>query len=175
MSAEVKQRITLLWCMYVHIWQAMNLITLFFCMSSALQENGRKPCSQRFSFYYLGVVRNHFSVSTISIGYRKRGKKLHTVPQPAMRSVNKSGNTRNWVRNEPQYAIYSIFIMCIIINPENFSGLNDNAHDAIVIAIICHKRSQNILSIFCDLLWQILAITIVSMVVTRTGQVTTRY
>ena len=34
-----------------------------------------------------------------------RGKKVRTVDSPAVRSVNKSRDTRNCVQNEPKYAI----------------------------------------------------------------------
>ena len=34
-----------------------------------------------------------------------RGKKVRTVDSPAVRSVNKSRDTRNFVQNEPKYAI----------------------------------------------------------------------
>ena len=38
-----------------------------------------------------------------------RGKKVRTVASPAVRSVNKSRDTRNCVQNEPEYAICVIF------------------------------------------------------------------
>ena len=39
-----------------------------------------------------------------------RGKKVRTVVSPAVRSVNKSLDTRNCVQNEPDYAICVIFV-----------------------------------------------------------------
>ena len=38
-----------------------------------------------------------------------RGKKVRTVDTPAVRSVNKSRDTRNCVQNEPKYAICVLF------------------------------------------------------------------
>ena len=39
----------------------------------------------------------------------KRGKKVRTVAFPALRSVNKSRDTRDSVQNKPEYAICVIF------------------------------------------------------------------
>ena len=38
-----------------------------------------------------------------------RGKKVRTVDTPAVRSVNKSRDTQNWVQNEPKCAICVLF------------------------------------------------------------------
>ena len=38
-----------------------------------------------------------------------RGKKVRTVDSPAVRSVNKSRDTRNYFQNEPKYAIRVLF------------------------------------------------------------------
>ena len=38
-----------------------------------------------------------------------RGKKVRTVAVPVVRSVNKSRDTRNCVKNKPEYAICVIF------------------------------------------------------------------
>ena len=39
----------------------------------------------------------------------KRGKKVRTVAFPAVKSVNKSRDTRHCVQNKPEYAISVIF------------------------------------------------------------------
>ena len=58
-------------------------------------------------------VRNYFSVRTIWIRLAAvvsyRGKKVRTVASPAVRAVNKSRDTWNYVQNEPEYAICVIF------------------------------------------------------------------
>ena len=42
-----------------------------------------------------------------------RGKKVRTVDSPAVRSVNKSRDTRNCVQNEPKYAICVLVATCL--------------------------------------------------------------
>ena len=72
----------------------------------------------------------------------KRGKKVRTVAFPAVRSVNKSRDTRNCVQNKPEYAIYVIFttrlnykalglILCFLIWQirHNFNRLGDGHCD----------------------------------------------
>ena len=72
----------------------------------------------------------------------KRGKKVRTVAFPAVRSVNKSRDTRNCVQNKPEYAICAIFttrpyykalglILCYLILRirHNFNRLDDGHCD----------------------------------------------
>ena len=61
------------------------------------------------------LVRNHFSVRkfwTRLAAVSKCGKKVRTVAFHAVRSVNKSRDTRNWAQNKPEYAICVIFTTC---------------------------------------------------------------
>ena len=73
----------------------------------------------------------------------KRGKKVRTVAFPAVRSVNKSRDTRNCVQNKPEYAICFIFttrsyykaqglFFCYLILQirHNFNRLDDGHCDA---------------------------------------------
>ena len=55
--------------------------------------------------YYFLYVR--FLIRLVTVSYC--GKKVRTVASPAVRSVNKSGDTRNCVQNEPEYAICVLF------------------------------------------------------------------
>ena len=61
-----------------------------------------------------GLVRNYFFLYaqfwTRLVAVCYPGKKLQAVASPAVRSVNKSRDTRNCVQNEPEYAIWVIFI-----------------------------------------------------------------
>ena len=67
-----------------------------------------------------------------------RGKKVRTVNYPAVRSVNKSRDTRNCVQNEPKYAICVLvatrlyykalgIILCVLIWQirHNYNRLDD--------------------------------------------------
>ena len=60
-----------------------------------------------------GSVRNYFLYAQLWIRLAVvsyRGEKVRTVVSPAVRSVNKPGDTRNFVQNGPEYAICVIFI-----------------------------------------------------------------
>ena len=48
-----------------------------------------------------------FWIRLAAVSYR--GEKVRTVVSPAVRSVNKPGDTRNFVQNGPEYAICVIF------------------------------------------------------------------
>ena len=58
-----------------------------------------------------GGVRDYFSTRTVidSAAVSYRSKKVRSVASPAVRSVNKSRDTRNRVQNEPEYAICVMF------------------------------------------------------------------
>ena len=61
-----------------------------------------------WGFWYVIIFRYvQFCVRLAAVSYR--GKKVRTVASPAVRSVNKSRDTRNCVQNEPEYAICVIF------------------------------------------------------------------
>ena len=53
--------------------------------------------------YVIIFLYAQFWIRLGTVSYR--GKKVRTVDSPAVRSVNKSRDTRNCVRNEPKYAI----------------------------------------------------------------------
>ena len=62
-----------------------------------------------WGFRYVIIFRYvQFWIRLAAVSYR--GKKARTVASPAVRSVNKSRDTRNCVQNEPECAICAIFI-----------------------------------------------------------------
>ena len=61
---------------------------------------GKFDWGVRYVIIFLFV---QFWIRLATVSYR--GKKVRTVDSPAVRSVNKSRDTRNCVQNEPKYAI----------------------------------------------------------------------
>ena len=57
--------------------------------------------------YVIIFLYAQFWIRLGTVSYR--GKKVRTVDSPAVRSVNKSRDTRNCVQNEPKYAICVLF------------------------------------------------------------------
>ena len=53
--------------------------------------------------YVIIFLYEQFWIRLGTLSYR--GKEVRTVDSPAVRSVNKSRDTRNSVQNEPKYAI----------------------------------------------------------------------
>ena len=77
-----------------------------------------------------------------------RSKNVRTMAFPAVRSVNKSRGTQNCIRNEPYYAICSVYTI---------------------------RLYNKVLKInFCALIWQKNAFIVIWTVATVTGQVTTK-
>ena len=68
--------------------------------SSMKKIKGKFDWGVRYVIIFL-FVQFWFRLATVSF----RGKKVRTVDSPAVRSVNKSRDTRNCVQNEPKYAI----------------------------------------------------------------------
>ena len=57
--------------------------------------------------YVIIFLYVQFRIRLGTVSYR--GKKVRTVDSPAVRSVNKSRDTRNFVQNDPKYAICVLF------------------------------------------------------------------
>ena len=57
--------------------------------------------------YVIIFLYEQFWIRLGTVSYR--GKKVRTADFPAVRSVNKSRDTRNYVQNEPNYAICVLF------------------------------------------------------------------
>ena len=62
------------------------------------------------SFLHIFFLHVQFWIRLAAVS--KRGKKVWTVAFPAVRSVNKSSDTRNCVQNKPNYAICVILTTC---------------------------------------------------------------
>ena len=81
-----------------------------------------------WGFWYVSIfLYVHFWIRLAAVSHRH--KTVRTVTSPAVRSVNKSRDTRNCVQNESEYAI------CVILT------------------IILYHKSLGL--ILCDLVWQI--------------------
>ena len=65
---------------------------------------GKFDWGVRYVIIFLYV---QFWIRLATVSYR--GENVRTVVSPAVRSVNRSGDTRNFVQNGPQYAICVIF------------------------------------------------------------------
>ena len=61
--------------------------------------------------YVIIFLHVQFWIRLGTVNYR--GKKVQTVDSPAVRSVNKSRDTRNCVQNEPKYAIRVLYASCL--------------------------------------------------------------
>ena len=79
-----------------------------------LTAGQRQPCHWEtvgkfdWGFRYVIIfLYVQFWIRLAAVSYR--GKKVWIVASPAVRSVNKSRDTRNCVQNEPEYAICVIF------------------------------------------------------------------
>ena len=57
--------------------------------------------------YVISFQYVQFWIRLAAVSYR--GKIVRTAVNHAVRSVNKSHDTRNWVQNEPEYAIWVLF------------------------------------------------------------------
>ena len=69
---------------------------------------GKCDWGVRYVIIFLYV---QFWIRLAAVSYR--GKKVRTVASPVVRSVNTSRDTRNYVQNEPEYAICAIFTTCL--------------------------------------------------------------
>ena len=69
-----------------------------------LYDNGQVRLGVRYVIIFLYV---QFCIRLSVVSYR--GKKVRTVASPAVRSLNKSRDTRNFVQNEPECAIWGAF------------------------------------------------------------------
>ena len=83
---------------YIHILLFPNHTT------PPLLSMGKFDWGVRYVIIFLCV---QFWIRLGTVSYR--GKKVRTVDTPAVRSVNKSRDTRNCVQNEPNYVICVLF------------------------------------------------------------------
>ena len=89
---------------YVNLLESLSIDIgkYIICMhlGSILVSKGKFDWAVRCVIIFLYA---QFWIRLGTVSYR--GKKVRTVDSPAVRSVNKSRDTRNCVRNEPKYAI----------------------------------------------------------------------
>ena len=79
-----------------------------------IPRNHGQPCLWASSTGVRSVIifqYVQFWIRLAAVSYR--GKNVRTVVSPAVRSVNKSLDTRNCVQNETDYAICVIFVTCV--------------------------------------------------------------
>ena len=76
---------------------------------------GKFDWGVRYVIIFLYV---QFWIRLAAVSYR--GEKVRTVVIPAVRSVNKSGDTRNYVQDGPEYAICVIFTIRLQSPRNNF-------------------------------------------------------
>ena len=95
-------------CYYIVIWNWFNLLynihvkfrIIFIWSITAAHCHPQVRLGVRYVIIFLYV---QFWIRLGTVSYR--GKKVRTVDSPAVRSVNKSRDTRNSAQNEPKYAI----------------------------------------------------------------------
>ena len=102
-------------CNYTHglVGSVCNVMERVWLITSHLILTCWKTESQfDWGFWYVIIfLCVQFWIRLAAVSYR--GKKVRTVASPAVRSVNKSRDTRNCVQNEPEYAFCVIFTTCL--------------------------------------------------------------